>query len=193
MIALMLYSLILRIIGKKQTAAHIFVSFIFCFFLLGILTMTGVWFKRAFSPRIVYIPFVDMVRGPIATILNVILFVPLGFFLPMLYEKYDKIGKIALTGFLVSLSVEIAQLFGTGTTDINDLITNTIGTCLGYGFYKLLYKVMPKSWRKKISIEGNWCYCELLLFWICSLLIMITIQPNIFKALFTTGGEIHSW
>ena len=66
----------------------------------------------AFDPRIVYIPFVDMIRGPVDTVLNVILFIPLGIFLPLLYKKYDKMGKVVLIGFLISVSIEIVQMFG---------------------------------------------------------------------------------
>ena len=132
---------------------YIIISFVFCFYLVGILTMTGVCIGGSFSPRIVYIPFVDMIRGPIDTALNILLFVPLGFLLPILYRKYDGISKIALVGFLVSLSVEIAQMFGTGTTDINDLITNTVGACLGFLLFRLVYKAIPKSWIKQIQVD----------------------------------------
>ena len=88
---------------------------------------------------------------------------------------YDKIGKIALIGVLISVSIEIVQMFGCGATGINDLITNTIGACLG---------------------EGSQCVFELVIFWICTLLIMITIQPQIYHALFAAGGaggEIQMW
>lgn len=87
-------------------------------------------------------------------------------------------------------------MFGTGATDINDLITNTIGACLGFGIYILLYKAIPKSWIKQIRVEGAQCYYELLLFWIGSILIMLTIQIRIFHALFAakaTGGEMQEW
>lgn len=196
MVALALYFALLSILKKKQTIGHMFVSFVFCFYLVGILTMTGVCLGGSFSPRIVYIPFVDMIRGPVDTALNILLFVPLGFFLPILYGKYDKVSKIALVGILISLSIEIAQMFGTGATDINDLITNTIGACLGFGIYKLLYKAIPKSWIKQIRVDGSQCYYELLLFWVGSLIIMLTIQINIFHALFAgraTGGEVQEW
>ena len=103
-------------------------------------------FIGTFSPNIVFIPFVDMIRGPKETILNVLLFIPLGIFLPLLYERFGRLRKVAVIGFLVSLSVEIAQIFGTGTSDINDLITNTFGTCLGYGIFSLLYRTIPKSY-----------------------------------------------
>jgi len=195
-VALVLYFVILWAAKKKQAICHGIVSFLFCFYHIGILTMTGVCLKGSFAPRIVYIPFVDMIRGPVDTVLNILLFVPLGIFLPLLYDKFDRIGKIAFIGFLVSLSVEIAQMFGYGATDINDLITNTIGACIGYGIYKLLYKVIPESWMKQIKVNGSQCYYELLVFWIGSLLIMLTIQVSIFHALFSAGvpaGEMQAW
>ena len=58
----------LYIKGKKQTFPHIILSFVFCFYLFGILTMTGVWWLRPFSPVFEWVPFVDMVRGPIQTV-----------------------------------------------------------------------------------------------------------------------------
>ena len=108
----------------------------------------------------------------------------------------DLIGKIALIGFLISASIEIVQMFGCGATDINDLITNTIGAYLGFCIYKALHKVIPESWYEKIQVEGSQCVFELAIFWICTLLIMITIQPQIYHALFAagrTGGEIQTW
>ena len=103
---------------RKQKAGHIILAFIFCFYLTGILTITGVCLDGHFSPRIVYVPFIDMIRGPVDTALNVLLFIPMGIFLPMLYEKYDSVIKTALVGFSISVSIEIAQMFGKGTTDI---------------------------------------------------------------------------
>ncbi len=194
--ALVLYFILLYVIGKKQTMGHIIISFVFCFYLVGILTMTGVCIGGSFSPRIVFVPFVDMIKGPVDTALNIFLFVPLGFFLPILYRKYDRIGKIALVGFLVSLSVEIAQMFGTGATDINDLITNTVGACLGFVLYRLVYKAIPKSWIKQIQVDGVQCYYELLFFWFGALLIMLTIQLHIFHALFAANapaGDMQEW
>lgn len=145
---------------------------------------TGIAIKGSFAPRIVYIPFVDMIRGPIETFLNVILFIPLGFFLPFLYKKYNRLANIVLAGFLISLSIEFAQMFDMGTTDINDLIANTLGTCLGFGIYKSFNKAVPKSWINQTQVDGFQCYYELLFFWIGSLVIMLTVQTYIFNILF---------
>ena len=86
-----------------------------------------------------------MIRGPIETFLNVILFIPLGFFLPFLYKKYNRLANIVLAGFLISLSIEFVQMFDIRTTDINDLIANTLGTYLGFSIYKTFKKAVPKS------------------------------------------------
>ena len=191
---LALYFLFLLLMRKRQKMGHLVLSCVFCFYLTGILTMTGIWYMSAFDPRIVYIPFVDMIRGPVDTILNVILFIPLGIFLPLLYKKYDKMGKVVLIGFLISVSIEIVQMFGCGSTDINDLITNTAGACLGFCIYKVLHRIIPESLSEKIQVDGSQCIYELAIFWICTLLIMITIQPQIYHAMFaTTGGEMQSW
>lgn len=66
------------------------------------------------------------ITAVIDTMLNVVLFVPFGFFLPLLYKKYHHIKTVALTGFLFSLSVEIVQMFDWGSTDINDLISVSV-------------------------------------------------------------------
>jgi glycopeptide antibiotics resistance protein len=194
--ALTLYFVLLRALGKRPGAGHAAGSFLFCFYLVGILTMTGVCLRGSFSPRIVYIPFVDMIRGPVDTALNILLFVPMGVFLPLLYGGFDRLRRIALAGFLVSFSVEAAQMFGSGATDINDLITNTLGACLGYGLYKSLRRAVPKAWIEQTRIEGPLCFLEPLLFWAGSLLCMLTVQIPIFHALFSgrmTGGELQLW
>ena len=108
----------------------------------------------------------------------------MGFFISILYGKYDKLSRIALAGFLISLSIEILQMFCFGSSDINDLMTNTAGACAGFGIYKLLRPVIPESWIEQIQVKGSQCYYELPLFWIGAILIMLTAQIHIFHALF---------
>lgn len=110
-------------------------------------------------------------------------------------DVYDSISFL-ISVSLISLSIEIVQMFGYGATDINDLITNTIGAGLGFCIYTVLHRFIPKSWIKEIRVEGSQCYYELLFFWFSSLLIMLTIQVCIFHAFFPakmSGGEIQEW
>ncbi len=56
----------------------------------------------------------------------------MGFMLPLLWDHFYSLKNTVLFGFLVSVGIEILQIFTFRTTDINDLITNTVGTLLGY-------------------------------------------------------------
>jgi glycopeptide antibiotics resistance protein len=182
--ALSLYFAVLSLRGKRQTCSHIVLSFVFCFYVIGIWAATGVWWIGSFSPRTDWIPFAGMMRGTILTALNVLLFTPLGFLLPVLYKEIDRAGKIATAGFLFSLSVEIMQMFGTGTSDINDLITNTAGACLGYGIYRSARRAIPGLQSRTISVSGAQCYYELAGYWLLALLMMTTVQSKVFHLLF---------
>ena len=69
---------------------------------------------------------------------NIILFMPFGFIIPLLWKVSDK--KVIVIGFCSSLFIEVCQLFLTRGTDVDDLILNTLGVVFGLLFYKLLYK-----------------------------------------------------
>ncbi len=68
---------------------------------------------------------------------NIIMFMPIGFFIPLLWKANNK--KVIIAGFCSSLFIEICQLFLTRGTDIDDLMLNTIGTILGLLLYRFLY------------------------------------------------------
>ena len=170
---------------KKQKFVHILISFVFCYYLIGLLTMTGIGRGiNAFSPHFGLIPFVDTLSDPVETVLNIILFTPLGFFLPLLYESLKQAKKIVLIGFLLSLSVEMIQMFGMGVTSVNDLIANTLGAYIGYRIYLILYKLTPNRFLEKFQANHVNEYGEVLFFVICSYFVMLTIQRPLFHYLF---------
>ncbi|MEG2813533.1 MAG: VanZ family protein, partial [Oscillospiraceae bacterium] len=49
-----------------------------------------------------------------------------------------------LCGLAFSLTIEATQMFCNGATDLDDLITNTIGTIIGYIIFALIKKISPK-------------------------------------------------
>lgn len=173
--------------GRKQAPLHIAAAFVFCYYLIGILTMTGIGKLTEFSPKLGLIPFLGMISGPIDTMLNIILFLPLGFFLPLLFRKYNRFSQVALTGFLLSLSVELVQMFGRGTTEINDLITNTVGAVLGYFIYKSLSSLTREGLLEKFQVRKINEGTELLFFVVYSFVVMVTIQPMVIHSLFRLG------
>ena len=174
-----LHFLRIKKLGRTQSLPHIGAVLVFSYYLFGILTVTGIGYTSTitFRPNISWIPFIGMIAGPTDTILNIVLFIPLGFFLPLLYKKYHRIKAVVLTGFLFSLSIEIVQMFGWGSTDVNDLITNTAGACFGFWIYCLLSKSIPANFRKQLQAERINDTAEVILFAVCALFIMITVQP----------------
>ncbi len=79
---------------------------------------------------------------------NIGFFIPLGFFVPLLTRKLASGWKVLLFGCLVSILIEVWQLFIPARgTDIDDVILNTLGTAIGYFCFWLLTKLFPKIYR----------------------------------------------
>lgn len=72
--------------------------------------------------------------------LNILLFIPLGAFLPLLWEQFRNLKSTAAAGLCASAFIELAQIFTLRTTDVNDLITNTLGTLVGFWAVRVLTK-----------------------------------------------------
>lgn len=90
-----------------------------------------------------FVPFLHMFSDYRSSLLNVLLFVPLGFFLPLFWKKFSAFGYTLLFGFCTSLLIELLQIFTFRATDVNDLMTNTVGTVLGYLLARVVLKLFP--------------------------------------------------
>lgn len=98
------------------------------------------------DPTINYIPFADFsVSNMTGMALNIVMFIPFGAFLPIYFTYFRKVRRTVLAGFLMSLSIEILQLFTFRTTDVDDLMMNTIGALVGYGIAKLFLRKGEQS------------------------------------------------
>lgn len=97
----------------------------------------------SFSPRIQWPPVLRILTGVGDTVLNVMLFVPLGLMLPLLWRNYRKWQSTVGFGFCLSAFIEVVQMFTGRATDVDDLITNTFGTLIGYAVARLLWNTKP--------------------------------------------------
>lgn len=89
------------------------------------------------------IPILGFIDDWKNSILNVLLFVPLGMMLPIAWRKFRMQKDTVLFGFGMSFAIEILQIFTFRATDINDLITNTFGTFLGFSCAGIFLKKCP--------------------------------------------------
>ena len=85
------------------------------------------------EPNISLIPFSDETGWlGVQRVLNAVMFAPFGFLLPVLWRGCRKWSVTTLAGFLLSLTIEILQMFCFRATDVDDLLMNTMGALLGY-------------------------------------------------------------
>lgn len=82
---------------------------------------------------------------------NIAIFIPFGLLLPIVQK--DKSKKIILYGLITSALIEIIQyVFALGSSDIDDLMLNTLGTVIGYLLYKIIHKKARADTLTAISI-----------------------------------------
>ena len=167
---------------QKETALYIWVSYAFCAALLAAFTATGVYniYSMRIELRYDLIPFANISTNYEQYILNIILFIPIGFLLPMLWRNFRKKRLTLMAGLLLSLFIEVVQLFGLRATDINDLLMNTAGTIIGYYVFVLMSRCFPKiSTTSDISVDRwKWDIC---MYFTLSLLAMLFVQPFIMR------------
>ena len=95
-----------------------------------------------FKPFIYLFDYPTMREALLNLIGNTAMFIPLGIVWPAVFKKLNTHGKVILAGFGVSLTIEVLQLpFFGRSTDIDDLILNTLGFLIGYGIYLLVRKL----------------------------------------------------
>jgi glycopeptide antibiotics resistance protein len=134
---------------KKAKNTALWVLFILYLLLLLRITV----FRSSFGSyplfshgQILWVPFVSLwkiYQNSVSYFLylflgNLIWFVPFGILYPLLTGKG---ARTIFYCFLLSLLIETLQyVFGTGVSEVEDLILNTLGGAIGYGIFKIFEK-----------------------------------------------------
>ena len=128
------------------------------------------------------LPFWDITSGMKAYLinsgLNILLFIPLGFILPLLWKEFRSRRTMCLTGFLLSLGIELAQLLNYRISDVDDLIMNTLGAFLGYELLMLLRR-RKKNLLIQEQADGRKMFLAILG---VVILVMFALRPYITRA-----------
>lgn len=151
----------------KTAIPHIASAYIFCYAVVCILSVTGIpsIHYMELNAIISLVPFDEIFTNFHQYALNILLFIPIGFLLPMLWKKFEKKHLTILCGFFFSLSIELIQLFNNRVTDIDDLLMNTAGTTIGYFLFLLVKRrfrkvsVFAVDHTKHWKWEPYFCFC----------------------------------
>ena len=119
------------------------------------------------SPKINWIPFRDFGDRMylFQTSMNVVMVVPLGIFLPMLWPRYRSLSRIIPAGALSSVLIELLQMFSNRVTDVDDLIMNTLGAVIG--FFLVRRWIVPLPDRKDSGDDAG-------VFWKTNILVILS-------------------
>lgn len=76
-------------------------------------------------------------------LLNILMFIPLGFLLPMLCRgRLDRVLYVLAVGLWMTATIESIQyLLVIGQCDLEDVIGNTLGSIAGYGLQRLYRRI----------------------------------------------------
>jgi glycopeptide antibiotics resistance protein len=159
--------------AKRYSTKRAILSLIFLWYLCGVAAMTIVPIRESWTQNLdnhfSFIPIIntyhkyfyvhelndsDGIRNYYGNLYgNILLFIPLGVFLPILYRK--KFWNVVLLAALTSVLIELAQAFNMifgyyRYVDIDDVLLNTFGAIIGYGIYRLL---SPKDKKYKSATQ----------------------------------------
>ena len=88
-------------------------------------------------------------------LLNVAMFGPLGFLLPLMGKQFRKWYVTIPAGFGTSLAIELFQLaFGRGICDVDDLFCNALGAAMGYFAIMAILSVFNERGKRMKAILG---------------------------------------
>lgn len=77
---------------------------------------------------------------------NIIGFVPYGALLPAIRRQKMGFLKTTLLSFELSLLIEVSQLIlRVGSCDVDDMLLNALGGCIGYGVYWFVFRKRRKE------------------------------------------------
>lgn len=139
---------------QKVTFAQFFVLITFGMYILSMISLVFFPIEVNIGRYANQTPWYNTINFiPILTIdvktflLNVIMLIPFGMYVPFLKQTKTSVKEMAKLGFGLSLSFELVQLMirvvlGNGrSTDINDLLANTAGAVIGLLIVRKLVKV----------------------------------------------------
>lgn len=87
-------------------------------------------------------------------ILNLLVFIPLGLYTGVLFDRWNIAKKLSLF-FLASLLIEGLQFaLAIGAFDITDIILNTLGGIIGFVIFKVIEKASRDRLRAQKFING---------------------------------------
>ena len=142
-------------------------SYIIPVFVLGIFLTAIVWvlmkkrstkytenpFRTLFCSCVLSLSGNKNIESLLQIIMNIVMFVPVGLFLPCCFQKFEKNRFVLLGALILSGTIELIQgITKIGMFEFDDILGNVLGAEIGFG----IYWILSRSFRKvKLGRRGN--------------------------------------
>ncbi|MGM9949244.1 MAG: VanZ family protein [Lysinibacillus sp.] len=102
--------------------------------------------------------YMEQLQGPFSRVAfynlagNVVLFVPFGLFIPLVWPFFRKWGRMFAVSLAIPFFIEGIQYFIGRSTDVDDVILNAVAILIGYLLYKMAAQLgkFTKNERKRL-------------------------------------------
>lgn len=178
LLPVVIYQFLMVKMGRMLTDTHRNCTYILVFYVWAVFILKGIGSVYDISAlgglrasidqaNICWIPFQE---GVIKTaVLNVLLFLPLGFGLPHVWLNFRSALKVTVVGAALSGLVELAQIPTQHSVDLEDFLMNILGTVLGYLFWKHIgnYVFQGHVSRRIVALSNNEPLVYIMMGFIC--------------------------
>ena len=167
LIPLLIVQGILRAVRKSrgipEPRGHLLKLLVLAVYTAGVFYFTGAGTlcnirQYGMGPEVVrfsIVPFSAASFDTTAYLLNIALLLPLGFLLPLIWPNYNRFWRILIFGAALSLLIELSQLLNIRSTDIDDLLLNTLGAALGFLLFCLYQFVFCRKRKPVPQTTGS--------------------------------------
>lgn len=159
------FLLVLLLLRRRQgkfsaspSKAQFVIPILFGLYVVCVLNVTdagtlydALTYKLAYlDGRVNLIPFSRDIN-PVGYALNVVMFLPFGFLVPLAWKEMDGLFRVSAAGLGFSLLIELSQILSMRGADVDDLIMNTLGAVCGF----LLFQIWDKVTRSRFQVRGS--------------------------------------
>lgn len=135
-----------KFVFYKEVFMFVFIIYMMCLFHVVTFQDIDSFGNTGFN----FIPFKEMLRYKIGSRLffknvvgNLLMFVPFGFFTSYILRKI-KLRWVFFITLIVSVTIELTQAQIGRVFDIDDVILNLLGGCIGYYIFSFIYRIKPE-------------------------------------------------
>jgi len=132
--------------GQIDGRSYVLGAWVFAIYIFGVFHFTGAGtlhdiLRLGLSLRDdqTNLQFLSDYMIPSEYALNVVLFLPFGFLVPLLWPKANRLPVIVPAGFAFSLLIELSQLLNNRASDVDDLLMNTLGALAGFLLFRAAF------------------------------------------------------